>query len=511
MAAMSGSHPALRVHDLTVRDRETGAALLDQVSFEAKRGAAIGIVGDSGAGKSTLALALTGLLPDRLDRMSTSELWLGDTALHALAPDAWRTVRGRRIAMVFQEPLLALDPAMRVGAQVIEAGMAHGLSHDESERRALDLFARLALPDPARLARRYPHELSGGMRQRVLLAMAMLHGPELLIADEATTALDPALRHSVLDALDALRREMGTTLLLISHDHAVVSARCDRILTMAEGRIVGDVSVAARSTSLPTTISSSASSVASPARRHSRVAGGPPILTVRDLVVEYAQAALVHDATAVTRAVDGLSFTIDRAEVIGLIGPSGSGKTSVARAILRLTAITRGTIHLDTTDLASLRGRALRQMRRRLQWIPQDAGAALTPHLRVEALVAEGLEVHGIARGTEALRRARALLDEVGLPARAASARPSALSTGERQRVALARALATNPDLLVCDEPVANLDPARRTQILDLLAALQRTRDLSILLISHDEAAIERLASRVLTMYFGHWGAPAAP
>jgi len=508
---MSGSLPALRVHELTVRDRVTGATLLDQISFEAKRGAAIGIVGDSGAGKSTLALALMGLLPSALEGTRESTLWLGETALHALAPNEWRTVRGRRLTMVFQEPLLALDPAMRVGAQVIEAGMAHGLSHAESEQRALDLFARLALPDPARLARRYPHELSGGMRQRVLLAMAMLHGPEVLIADEATTALDPALRHSVLDALEALRREMGTTLLLISHDHAVVSARCDRILTMAGGRIVGDASVAPRSTSPQTTTSASAPALASSARTEARDSGQTPILTVRDLVVDYTQASFVHDATAVTHAVDGLSFTIDRGEVVGLIGPSGSGKTSVARAILRLTAVTRGTIHLESTDLLALTGPALRQMRRRLQWIPQDAGAALTPHLRVEALVAEGLEVHGIARGTEALRRARALLEEVGLPARAASARPNELSTGERQRVALARALATNPDLLVCDEPVANLDPARRTQILDLLAALQRARDLSIFLISHDESAVERLASRVLTLYFGQRGAPTAP
>lgn len=494
---MSTPHAALRVRDLTVRARATGTALLDGVSFEAMRGEAIGIVGDSGAGKSTLALALMGLLPTNLERTPTSALWLGETALHDLTDRDWRPMRGRRIAMVFQEPLLALDPAMRVGAQVIEAGTVHGLSPEEANLRTLALFGQLELPDPGRLATRYPHELSGGMRQRVLLAMAMLHRPEVVIADEATTALDPALRRTVLEALDALRREHGTTVLLISHDHETVAARCDRILTMGAGRITTE-------RPMPSTPPTFRPRITGAAR------AGTPLLWVRDLVVDYAPARVVQDATASTRAVDGLTFTIDRGEVLGLVGPSGSGKTSVARAILRLTPITRGNIHLETTNLLTLDSRALRRMRRRLQWIPQDAGAALTPHLRVDALVAEGLEVHGLARGRKARREARALLDEVGLPARAAAARPAELSTGERQRVAIARALATRPDLLVCDEPVANLDPARRTQILDLLAELQRAHGLSILLISHDESAIERLASRVISMYLGRSGAPAA-
>jgi ABC-type glutathione transport system ATPase component len=208
--------------------------------------------------------------------------------------------------------------------------------------------------------------------------------------------------------------------------------------------------------------------------------------------------------------VDGVAFTIDRGEVLGVVGPSGSGKSSVARAILRLIPVTGGSIHLDGTDLLALEGGALRRMRRRLQGIPQDAGAALTAHLRTEALVAEGLEVHGLAHGDEARVRARALLDEVGLPRRAATARPGELSTGERQRVAIARALATAPELLICDEPVANLDPERRARILDLLGDLTRDRGLAILLISHDASAIERLASRVISMYLGRSGAPDA-
>ena len=495
---MSTPHPALRVRDLTVRARTTGASLIEGVSFEAMRGEAIGIVGASGAGKSTVALALMGLLSPALERTPTSALWLGETALHDRTERNWRTVRGRRIAMVFQEPLLALDPTMRVGAQVIEAGTVHGLAPEEAERRTLELFAQLELPEPEQVATRYPHELSGGMRQRVLLAMAMLHRPEVVIADEATTALDPALRRTVLDVLDALRREHGTTVLLISHDHAVVAARCDRVLTMAAGRITSD----GPTPLTPPTVR--------PTMARTEQAGAP-LLTVRDLVVDYTAASVVRDTNTSTRAVEGLTLTIDRGEVVGLIGPSGSGKTSVARAILRLTPVTRGTIQLETTNLLTLDARALRRMRRRLQWIPQDAGAALTPHLRVDDLVAEGLEVHGLARGGEARRQARALLDEVGLPARAATVRPAELSTGERQRVAIARALATRPDLLVCDEPVANLDPSRRAQILDLLAALQRARGLSILLISHDESAVERLASRVISMYLGRSGASDAP
>ena len=495
---MTATHDALRVHDLGVFACRSGTAILEGVSFQARRGEAIGIIGDSGAGKSTLALALMGLLPTGLRRSATSAWWLGETALHDLAAPDWRAVRGRRIAMVFQEPVLALDPAMRVGAQVIEAGTVHGRTAAEAARRALELFAQLGLPAPAQLATRYPHELSGGMRQRILLAMAMLHRPEVVIADEATTALDPPLRRTVLDALDALRRDHGTTLLLISHDHAEVAVRCDRILTVTAGRLAkqGLRPRAVAVVGAPTTPPAPASA---------------PLLLVRDLVVDYARASIVHDPTAVTRAVDGLSLTIDRGEVLGLIGPSGAGKSSVARAILRLTPVTSGRIAFEGMDLLTLEGGALRRLRRGLQWIPQDAGAALTPQLRVDALVAEGLEVHGLARGGAARRQAQQLLDEVGLPTRVATARPADLSTGERQRVAIARALAPRPDLLVCDEPVANLDPARRARILELLATLQRTRGLAILLISHDASAVERLASRVLSMYLGRSGVPHAP
>lgn len=505
---MTSGPLALRVDALTVRAPATGAVLLADLTFTAARGEAIGIVGASGAGKSTLALALMGLLPPTLHRDATSALWLGETALHALPPEAWRPVRGHRLAMAFQEPLLALDPAMRVGAQMIEAAMAHGWSAVDAERRTLDLFTRLELPSPTRLIARYPHELSGGMRQRVLLAMAMLHGPEVLIADEVTTALDPALRHTVLDALDALRREVGTTLLLISHDQTVVAERCDRILTLADGRLVREARpVATRhpAGSAQPVAPIKPTSTTEPPPDHS------PLLAVRDLVVDYGHADLLPDAAGTTRAVEGVSLTIDPGEVVGLVGPSGSGKTTVARAILRLTPVHAGAIRFDGEDLLALRPGALRRLRRRLQWIPQDAGASLTPHLRVEALVAEGLEVHGLARGEEARRRARAALDEVGLPARAAHARPGELSTGERQRVAIARALACDPILLLCDEPVANLDPARRMQVLTLLAELQRARGLAILLISHDASAIERLASRVVSMYLGRSGAPGAP
>ncbi len=509
MDAMSAAAPAPRealcVRDLTVRVRATGTVCLDAVTLEARRGEAIAIVGDSGAGKSTLALALMGLLPSSLERAPESVLHLGPTALHALDETGWRMVRGRRLAMVFQEPLLALDPAMRVGRQMIEAGMAHGLSAAEAEDRSLARFAQLELPAPARLATRFPHELSGGMRQRVLLAMAMLHGPEVLIADEATTALDPALRRSVLATLDTLRREVGTTVLLISHDHTEVAARADRIVTMASGRIVDEGAASSRGRPRPTTLSAEGAREAPRERPR-----GGSLLQIHDLTVDYAQGSVLRERASVTRAVDSVAFTIDRGEVLGVVGPSGSGKSSVARAILRLIPVAGGSIHLDGTDLLALEGGALRRMRRRLQGIPQDAGAALTPHLRTEALVAEGLEIHGLAHGDEARVRARALLDEVGLPRRAATARPGELSTGERQRVAIARALATAPELLLCDEPVANLDPERRERILDLLGDLRRDRGLAILLISHDASAIERLASRVISMYLGRSGAPDA-
>ena len=485
-AARDVTAPALTVHGLTVHVAGVARPIVDGIGFTLARGEALGLVGPSGAGKTTAALALMGLLPRGITTHPEARVTLGGTTLLDASAATWRAVRGRRIAMVFQEPMLALNPVLPVVEQVAEVALVHGWAPDAARRHALGLLARVGL-DPAEvLGARFPHQLSGGQRQRVLLTMAMCLEPEVIIADEPTTALDPATREAMLDQLDALRRSAGTALVLISHDPAVIAARCTRVLRLEAGRPVA----ATTDTTGPAT---PAARVLHPVGAPAPAGDAPPLLKVRDLVVRYAADPVLA----------GVTLTVRRGEALGLTGPSGAGKSTLAHAIARVVPIASGTLHLDGIDLASLRGEALRRMRRRLQLVAQDAGASLTPHLSAEALVAEGLEVHALARGAEARRRARALLDEVGLPARAATARPRELSAGERQRVALARALAPAPELLVCDEPWAALDHARRDAILALLEALRADRGLALLVISHDHDAVRRLASTVLPMYLG--------
>lgn len=497
----------LEVRDLTIRATIAAGGsmtLLDAVSLSIAAGETVGVVGRSGAGKSTLGAALLRLLPQGQTIAAGSVLRFEGDDLLALDDAAMRRRRGRRMAMVFQEPMQALDPAMRVGEQLVESLVVHGLAtRDEARRRARAMLQRVGIPDAEAAAERYPHEFSGGMRQRILIAAALLPGPALLVADEPTTALDTTIQAQVLDLIDDLRSETGSALLLISHDIDVLAERCARLLVLDGGRLVEDAPTAAL---MATPRSAAATELLAAHRRRvepaAPTATSAPLLVADSVVVRHRDRRPRIAASGGIRAVDETSLTIGAGEAVGLVGESGCGKTSLAHALLRVIPA-HGRVMFDGTDLLASRGESLRRLRRRLQLVPQDAGASLTPHLSVETLVAEGMEVHGIASGEEARRRTHAVLAEVGLDAALAPRLPHELSAGERQRVAIARALSTGPDLLICDEPVASVDAPTRELLLALLDRLRRERGLALLFISHDLASVARLASRVLVMYLG--------
>lgn len=509
---MSNTEPVLSIKGLAVAFR-TGSELvtaISDVSIDIAAGETVAVVGESGSGKSTTAAAVNRLLPEN-GVITAGSIRFDGREVTELGENAMISLRGAGIGLVPQDPMSNLDPLMRVGDQIGEALEVHGrTTGDATTTRVVELLEMVGIADAANRARQYPHEFSGGMRQRVLIAMGLACTPRLLIADEPTSALDVTVQRRILDQLDELTDELGTAVFLITHDLALAAERADRIVVMFRGKIVEE-GTSAQVLGDPQheytrQLLAAAPSLASrrdPLPARASTASETPFVEVRDLRKEFALRSPKPGKPQSFTAVDGVSFSIRRGTTVSIVGESGSGKSTTANMVLGLEDVTSGSILFDGLDLTSLHRKELFALRRRVQPVFQNPYASLDPRYTVEQSITEPLRVHRI--GTAATRHARVLelLEQVALPAAMAERLPHELSGGQRQRVAIARALALEPELVVLDEAVSALDVLVQAQILDLLADLQRRLGLSYLFISHDLAVVRMISDEVHVMQRG--------
>ncbi len=496
----AGADRLLSVRDLRVAfgDRE----VLHGVDLDVRRGERVAIVGQSGSGKSTLIAALLRLLPGA-GHITGGAITLGDDDIAHADEPLMRRIRGGRIGLVPQDPSTNLNPSMRVGAQIADALRAGGLrGRSAVRRRVVELMTEAGIPEAARRADQFPHEFSGGMRQRILIAVALARQPELLIADEPTSALDVTVQRQILDHLQTLVDQHGTTLLFVTHDLGVAADRTDRIVVMLDGEVVEQGAPAAilRDPQHEYTKRLIAAAPALSGVAPEPTAPGEPILVVSDLVKEY---RLRGRGAGTLRASDGVSFTVRRGTTTAVVGESGSGKTTVARIVLGLETPTSGTALVDGLSIGTARGRERRAVRRRVQPVFQDPYGSLDPMSTIERIIDEPLRVFGVGDRASRTERVATLLDQVALPREVAQLRPNELSGGQRQRVAIARALALEPELIILDEAVSALDVLVQEQILTLLDDLQDRLGLSYLFITHDLGVVRRIADDVVVMRRG--------
>jgi ABC-type glutathione transport system ATPase component len=496
--------PLLEARGLTVAFE--GRPVLNQVSLSVARDEVVGVVGETGAGKSVLARALIGLPPEGAQVVEGEGLFEG-RPLSQMTPAQLRTLRGGGVALIGTDAKALLDPVRPVGEQVADVLRAHrAVSRAAAREAAIDLFGRIGIVDPAGRARAYPHQLSGGMAQRIVIAMALIAGPKVVLADDATLGLDATIQVQVLDLLVSRCREMGLGALLITHDLGIVARYCDRVAIMREGRIV-EQGPAARFLERPADPYGAELLAAARVRPAlpPALSAGPttapkrPLLEVSGLVKHFRS-----PAGEVVRAVDGVSFTVARGETLALVGESGSGKTTVGQCLLRLTPVDGGAIVFDGHDVTGTSEQSFRRLRRRIQMVFQEPYVALNPRWRVRDLIAEPLALDPTASDAAARRtRVAEMLERVRLPSRLADAWPHELTAGEQKRVGIARALATRPEFVVFDEPTTALDIRVRAQIIDLVRTLQQEMNLSALFITHDLNSVRSLAHRVAVMRRG--------
>jgi microcin C transport system ATP-binding protein len=498
--------PLLSVSDLRV-SFSTPSGPLEAVrglSFEVNRGETVALVGESGSGKSVTALSVLQLLPYPAAWHPSGSIRFEGRELVGASVQTLQQIRGDRIAMIFQEPMTSLNPLHRVERQIAETLMLHkGATAAGARARALELLDRVGIPDPESRLNSYPHELSGGQRQRVMIAMALANDPDLLIADEPTTALDVTIQAQILTLLKDLQAEFGMAILLITHDLGIVRKVAERVCVMTNGEIVEAGSVE-RIFAAP----------AHPYTQHllgAEPKGEPPrpraeakqVMQCRDVRVWFPiKKGIVRRTVSHLKAVEGVSLSVREGETLGVVGESGSGKTTLGLALLRLQSST-GSIEFQGREIQGLRWKQTRPLRREMQMVFQDPFSSLSPRMSIGSIIEEGLAIHKLGNAESRERQVTRVLEEVGLDPESRHRYPHEFSGGQRQRVAIARAIVLQPRLVVLDEPTSALDRSVQAQIVDLLRDLQQRYGLSYLFISHDLRVVRALSHYVLVMRDG--------
>lgn len=508
MTNVTAKKPLLAVRDLTldISTPHGAVRILEDVALEVHPGEIVGIVGESGSGKSMTALSVLRILPPTAQIVSGGIDFEG-VDLATLSARKMRSIRGRRIAMVFQDHMTTLDPVITIGAQIVEAFRIHHprASRADAHTRMVETLTQVGVPDAEERAKQYPHQWSGGMRQRAVIAMALINDPDLIIADEPTTALDVTIQAEILAVLRELRDRRDLSILLITHDMGVIADMADRIVVMKEGKIVETAEVHALFSSPQHPYTRALlDAVPRPSTEVSESvepeAAEPAVLEVKNLVVEYNRTWRRKGF----HAVDDVSFSVPKGKVVGLVGESGSGKSTIGKAIVGLAPVASGSIRVGGIELKALRGSEARAASETYGMVFQDPASSLNPRMTIGECIAEPLVAHRRTMSrTERRARVVELLEQVELPAAWVTRFPHELSGGQRQRVGVARALALEPELLIADEPTSALDVSVQAAVLDVFQELQQRLGFSCLFISHDLAVVELLSESVVVLQRG--------
>ena len=528
--------PLLKVDSLSISfiSNKTLKEVIHNISYDLNKNEILGIVGESGSGKSVSSLAIMGLLPKEVSKISSGEIQFNNQDLTQISPKEFQTIRGKEIAMIFQEPMSTLNPSMRCGEQVLEIILQHtSLSKIKAKAEVISLFEKVKLPTPEITYKKYPHEISGGQKQRVMIAMAIACKPQVLIADEPTTALDVTVQKDIIELLKSLQQENEMSIIFISHDLSLVSEIADRILVMYQGNIVEqgntyDVfkqpkhpytqallsskpSLDIRLKRLPTisdfvndTIVSTEITKEERITNHKELYSKPALLEIVNLEKEYISKAGFFGTPKSFKAVDKVSFKLYEGETLGLVGESGCGKSTLGNAILQLDKATSGTILYKGEDITNIPSKDLRKLRKEIQIIFQDPYSSLNPRITVGESIMEPMIVHKLfSTNDERKEKTLEILERVGLSAEHFNRYPHEFSGGQRQRIGIARTIAVEPKLIVCDESVSALDISVQAQVLNLLNELKDNFRFTYLFISHDLAVVKYMSDNLLVMSKG--------